>query len=92
MKINRLAAILVAVVLTGCAGTHFEWDRAKQVKIGTPEAEVIELMGKPYMIRTVGDKQRWVWSYASGFTGTRFVSFELKDGKVSGVPNMDYVE
>lgn len=83
------AVLVSALLLAGCAGTAFEWDNAKQVRIGTTEVELISLIGKPYIVKSQPDgSQVWVWSYASGFTGTRFVSFSLKDGRVSAVPNM----
>lgn len=81
-------AALLLLSLTGCAGTSFEWDNARQVKIGTTEAELTALLGKPYLVKTQGDAQVWVWSYASGISGTRVVSFSLKDGKVTAVPNL----
>lgn len=77
-----------ATALAGCAGTQFEWSRAKQVQVGTTEAEIVALLGKPYMVKTQGDSQTWIWSYANGFSGQRgVVSFVIKDGRVTQVPN-----
>jgi outer membrane protein assembly factor BamE (lipoprotein component of BamABCDE complex) len=55
---KRLTA-LVFLLLSGCAGTPFEWEKARQVKIGTTEADVVALMGKPFAIRgSPGGAQR----------------------------------
>jgi hypothetical protein len=35
-----------------------------------------------------GDVQVWIWSYADATGGSRFTSFELREGKVTAVPNM----
>jgi outer membrane protein assembly factor BamE (lipoprotein component of BamABCDE complex) len=81
--------IVLAFLLAGCAGTHFEWDRAKQVRVGTTQEELVALMGgRPYAVKTRGDVEVWIWSYADATGGTRFTSFEVKNGKVSAVPNM----
>lgn len=88
MRRNAVFAALLLLNLASCAGTSFEWDNARQVKIGTSEAELTALLGKPYLVKTQGDVQVWVWSYANGFSGSRAVSFSLKDGKVVAVPNL----
>lgn len=35
-----------------------------------------------------GDQVVWVWGYADAFTGSKSVSFVLKDGVVVSVPNL----
>lgn len=87
------AGIMVALLLTGCsAGTTFDWDQAKKVRVGATEGEVIALMGKPYLIKTQGESEVWVWSHANGLTGkTGVVSFELRKGRVAGVPSMAHM-
>lgn len=85
MRILCIASLLLA--LSGCAGTNFTFDQARQVKVGMTEEQVTGLMGRPYSVVTIGDTQRWIWSHANGMTGSaRTVSFDLKDGKVSAVP------
>jgi hypothetical protein len=85
---KRLVIVSLVLLMSACAGTRFEWSQAKQVQIGTTEAELMNLLGKPYLIRTRGETQVWVWSYADGLGGRGVVSFELKDGRVTTVPNM----
>lgn len=86
---RAIFVFLLALALCACAGTQFEWSQARKVQVGTTEAELTALLGKPYMIKTRGDTQVWIWSYADGFVGrTGMVSFEMKDGKVTAVPNM----
>lgn len=84
-----LIAIAACAALAGCAGTKFDFEAARQVKVGMTEAEVQELMGRPYSVTTKGDSQIWVWSYANGMTGAhQAVSFVMKDGKVESVPKI----
>jgi hypothetical protein len=85
--IKTLTVALGAALLTACAGTKFSFEQARQVKVGMSEAEVTERMGKPYMIKSQGDTQVWIWSHANGLTGgTQMISFEMKGGKVESVP------
>ena len=90
---KRTIALFLAFALAACAGTRFEWSQARKVQIGTTEAEPMGLLGKPYMVKTQGDTQTWIWSYADGWTGKHgLVSFPMKDGKVTTVPNMQPFE
>lgn len=89
MKFNIGLTLVLAAALVGCAGTKFSFERARQVQVGMSETQLTELMGKPYMVKSTGDTQVWVWSHANGLTGgTQMVSFEVKDGKVSSVPSI----
>lgn len=86
---KSLLPFFLAAVLTGCAGTDFTFDEARQVKVGMTESQLTEIMGRPYSIVSNGEAQTWVWSRANGFTGTsRAVSFILKDGVVNSVPTI----
>jgi hypothetical protein len=77
-------------ILTACVGqTPFEWDRAKQVRLGMTETELRMLMGRPSKIQIKGETQMWVWSYTTPSNTTRSISFELKDGIVTAIP---YIE
>ena len=89
---KKLSVLLAALALAGCAGTSFDWSRAKQVQVGTTEAELVAIMGgKPYMVKTQGDNQLWVWSYADGWTGSvRAVSFPIKNGAVASLPTIPF--
>lgn len=84
-----IAACLLAGALAGCAGTNFKYDNARQVKVGMTEAEVTQLMGRPYSVISTPNGQTWVWSHANGFTGSsRAVSFKFADGRVTEVPSI----
>jgi hypothetical protein len=78
---------LLLAVLTGCAGTRFEWDNAKAVHVGTTQAELIELLGKPYLVKSQNGAETWIWSY-SGLDGTKLVSYVLVNGVVTVVPTI----
>lgn len=86
---RALIVISLLAALSGCAGTNFSYENARQVKVGMTEAEVTRLMGQPYSVASRGDEQMWVWSRANGFTGaSRSVSFKMKDGRVIEVPQI----
>lgn len=81
-------AIALSLCLTGCAGTKFSFDDARRVQVGMTEAQLQEILGAPAAVVAKGDQVVWVWSYADAFTGSKSVSFILKDGVVVSVPNL----
>lgn len=86
---RTIPMLLLFAAVSGCAGTNFDYDDARQVKIGMTEAQVLELMDKPYSVSQNGSAEVWVWSRANGLTGsTRAVSFIFRDGVVIGVPKI----
>jgi len=85
--ITLCAAAVLALVLSGCAGTSFSYDEARKVKVGMTEDEVTQIMGPPYSVVSRADGQMWIWSHANGMTGaSRVISFRMLDGKVVEVP------
>ena len=86
MKI--LPAVFCAALLAGCAGTYFTFDKATQVRVGMKEAEVVRIMGRPYLVTTSQNATEWVYSYAdlSGARAARF-TFDLA-GTVISVPRI----
>jgi outer membrane protein assembly factor BamE (lipoprotein component of BamABCDE complex) len=86
---RNIAIAALCAVLAGCAGTPFDWSQAKQIRVGMTEAEIVALMGKPYLVKTQGDNQLWVWSY-SGLTQTGVLSVPMKDGLVTSVPAIPF--
>lgn len=89
----RLITLFFMLALAACAssGTAFEWEKARQVTIGATESELIALMGKPNSVVTRGDSQTWIWVYAEASplgVNSRRVSFPMKDGKVTALPNL----
>lgn len=84
-----VAATVLALVLSGCAGTSFSYDDARQVQVGMTEEQVTQIMGPPYSVVSRADGQMWIWSHANGMTGaSRVISFRLVDGKVVEVPTI----
>lgn len=74
---------VVALFLAGCAGTNFKWDDAYKIQPGMTEAEVIQILGKPYQTLRRGNETLLTWSYAEAFIGTsKAVTFKLMNGKV----------
>ncbi|AMB79819.1 hypothetical protein AV641_12410 [Pseudomonas fragi] len=88
MWISKFFAVAVlALVLSGCAGTSFSYDDARKVQVGMTEDQVTQIMGPPYSVVSRADGQMWVWSHANGMTGaSRVISFRMLDGKVVEVP------
>lgn len=85
---RTLILIVAFVVLTGCAGTPFQFDEARKVKVGMTESEVIGLMGRPYMVSSSNGQQVWIWSHASVFSQAKSVSMIFRNGKVVSVPDI----
>ena len=85
---NWPLAIALSLCLAACAGTKFSFDDARRVQVGMTEAQLQEILGAPTAVVARGDQVVWVWSYADAFTGSRSVSFVLKDGVVATVPNL----
>lgn len=85
-----VAVCFIALVLGGCsAGTPFSYDKARLVKVGMPEEQVVEIMGNPYSVTSRNGEQMWVWTHVNTLAGSsRVVSFKLKDGKVIEVPEI----
>ena len=88
MWISKFFAVAVlALVLSGCAGTSFSYDDTRKVQVGMTEDQVTQIMGPPYSVVSRADGQMWVWSHANGMTGaSRVISFRMLDGKVVEVP------
>jgi len=84
-----LVLFAFALVVAGCAGTRFDFDNARKVKVGMTESEVTQIMGKPYSVVSKGDNQIWIWSQANGMTGAhQSISFTMRNGKVDSVPKI----
>lgn len=86
----RLAFVLAALC-AGCAGTDFEWDKARQVRPGMNEDEVRALLGPPATVRKQPWGATWTWAYVDPGPGkARAVSVGFSgDGRVvygAGVP------
>jgi len=87
---NRVRRLLVIVLLTGlvgCAGVPVDFGKARTVEVGMTASKLESIMGKPYMVRAIGDREIWAWVQASAFS-TQSVSFELRKGVVSVVPTI----
>lgn len=87
-RLGWLTAACTVWLCIACAGTHFEWDKARQIKAGMTESEVTALLGKPYLVTSSDAGVRWVWAYGE-FTGaSRSVTVFFRDGQVVGAPQI----
>ena len=69
MKPARLAALVVALALSGCAGLQvgreFPSPEAAQIKPDvTDKARLLTLFGEPYQVGIDNGDQTWRWFYA----------------------------
>jgi len=81
-----LLVLITALMLSGCAGTPFEWDAARKIKDGMTTNEVTTLVGPPNNVRAQGDTIRYVWVYVDAFQGSRTLVVDFKDNKVVQAP------
>lgn len=85
----KFASVIVALSLVACAGTPIDWDQARKIQPGMTEQQVLELLGKPYMVRSAAEGQTWIWSHANTLTGdVRSLSIVMKDGVVERAPSV----
>ncbi|ATG73660.1 hypothetical protein AN401_07150 [Zobellella denitrificans] len=85
MHKTLLAGTLSALLLAGCAGTHFRWEDTERVQTGMTEAEVVSILGKPHARSQRGNISVLSWSYASAFGPARAVSYQFVDGRAAGI-------
>ena len=86
---NKIIIAALCLCLGGCYGTRFSYDEARQVQVGMTDEQVIDIMGNPYQIRSQLNGEQWLYHYVNGFTmGSKSVSFWIKDGKVTVIPNI----
>ena len=82
--------MLSAALCAACAGSDFQWDKARQIRPGMTEGEVTALMGPPTDVRTKPYAVTWTWAYVNPREGSaRAVSVGFRDGRVvfgAGVP------
>ena len=83
-------ALLSAALCAACAGSGFEWDKARQIQPGMTEEQVTALMGPANDVRTQTYGVAWTWAYINPREGSaRAVSVTFRDGLVvygAGVP------
>ena len=82
--------LLSAALCAACAGSDFQWDKARQIRPGMTEDEVSALMGPPSDVRTQTYGVTWTWAYINPLEGSaRATSVGFRDGRVvyrPGVP------
>ena len=93
MNIRRprlFPVLLCAALCAACAGTDFQWDKARQLRPGMSEDQVTALMGAPSSVREQPWGATWTWAYVQPRDGSaRAVSVGIGDGRVvygPGVP------
>jgi outer membrane protein assembly factor BamE (lipoprotein component of BamABCDE complex) len=88
---RRLCIVLLSTALcAACAGSGFQWDKARQIETGMTQDQVLALMGPPSDVRTQTYGVAWTWAYLNPREGSaRVVSVAFREGRVvygAGVP------
>lgn len=84
-----IGTVVVALILSGCAGSDFNWDKVRQVKPGMTQQEVTALLGPPNNVRSTAEGVTWAWAHVNMMAGsTRSVSVVFRDGKVVSAPQV----
>lgn len=83
------ASFVAASVCASCAGSDFQWDKARQIQVGMSEEQVTTLMGPPTEARTQTYGLAWSWAYHNPREGSaRAVSVVFRDGRVVNGPGV----
>ena len=85
---RALSTFILFLALTGCAGTPFSWDNARQIQPGMTVEEVTAIMGPPLMVSASSAGIIYTWSYAAAFSGSRAMSIVFIDNKVAKSPTI----
>lgn len=81
-------ALATAAALSACAyGSQFEIEKARLIKPGMTETEVVALIGKPFSrTQRIGDEVL-VWANHNTLTSqSNVVTLIMVDGKVKSIP------
>ena len=88
---NKFILIVLIFILSGCAGTSFNFDDVRKVKVGDSREILVEKMrGEPYMVNATltaeGTQEIYVYTYVGFGYSTKTASFILIDGIVTSAP------
>jgi ABC-type Fe3+-hydroxamate transport system substrate-binding protein len=80
--------LAMALLLSACAGTNFDWAEAEKVKAGMTERQVVDLLGTPNVVKNTPEGVILVWSHVNPFSGVKTLAIPFADGKVSVAPHL----
>jgi len=61
----------LAIALSACAGTPFQWSDARRIEAGMTKQQVTGLLGAPTRVATIpSDGTRYVWVWVNGLTAS----------------------
>lgn len=89
MRIRNFHATAIlssAVFLSACAGPQFKWSDAGKIKSGMSSEEVTQIMGEPNAVASRDGKLFYTWASRRMCKGSRAVTIELKENKVTEAP------
>ncbi|HUL54751.1 MAG TPA: lipoprotein [Opitutaceae bacterium] len=83
---RTVPALLLALILTGCASVTTE-DYNLPVRVGMTERQLTDALGKPDLVTQKPDgSQNWVYSFDIG-VDAKSATYVVKDGVVVEVPS-----
>ena len=87
---SLIASALALAFFAGCVGTPFRWDTARKIQLGMTKAQVVGIMGAPYVKAVAGQNQveTWTWSYGTGIGTGGAYKIAFKDDVVSEIPKI----
>ena len=86
---RRIALLFAVLALAACAGTRFSFENARKLQVGMTEAQVSQIMGRPYQVTVRGDQTIWTWVFVNAITGAnRSLALPFKDGKLTDAPKI----
>jgi hypothetical protein len=80
---KRIAVVLVAAMLAGCAaGKDFSMENVDKLKPGMTTEEVKAIMGPPYGVTVMGERSIWTWTRYGTFEGMKSATVTFVNGKM----------
>src|SRR5688572_17277184 len=79
---KKLIWLVVACILTACAGTPFSWEDTAKIHNGMTEADVVAILGEPRTRAQSGNVVILTWAFGTP-AGGRAVAYRLVNGRVS---------
>lgn len=85
MKRGAIALVL-AVALSSCALNRSPSDKIQMLRPGMTQDEVRAIMGAPYNMTVVGNKELWVWAWPSRYGSAMAHAVTFVDGRTIEEP------
>jgi len=85
-KYYFVTVVVAVTLLSACAGPQFKWSDAGKIKSGMTAEEVSQIMGEPNGVSSHDGKLFYTWASRRMCKGSRAITVEFKDNKVTDAP------